>query len=140
MPPSPFRTTSVLREAGRHDRHRETEAAEFSDIYKLDVLPILTNRPNQREDLNDQVFKTRREKYNAVIAKIQEAHEKDNLVLAGTASVDASETVSRMLKRAKIPHTVLNAKMHMQEAEIIAAAGQRGGHHLHQHGGPGHRH
>ncbi|MBK1827575.1 preprotein translocase subunit SecA [Haloferula rosea] len=104
----------------------ETEAAEFSDIYKLDVLPIPTNRPNQREDLNDQVFKTRREKYNAVIKKIQEAHEKGQPVLAGTASVEASETVSRMLKRAKIPHTVLNAKMHMQEAEIIAAAGQRG--------------
>jgi len=104
----------------------ETEAAEFSDIYKLDVLPIPTNQPNQREDLNDQVFKTRREKYNAVIKMIEEAHKKGQPVLAGTASVEASETVSRMLKRAKIPHTVLNAKMHMQEAEIIAAAGQRG--------------
>ncbi|MGB6219827.1 preprotein translocase subunit SecA [Haloferula sp.] len=105
----------------------ETEAAEFSDIYKLDVLPIPTNRPNTREDLNDQVFKTRREKYNAVIAKIQEAHAKGQPVLVGTASVDASETVSRMLKRAKIPHSVLNAKYHMQEAEIISNAGQRGG-------------
>ncbi|MCH7225338.1 preprotein translocase subunit SecA [Haloferula sp. A504] len=104
----------------------ETEAAEFHDIYKLDVLPIPTNRPNQRKDLNDQVFKTRREKYNAVIAKIKEAHEKGQPVLVGTASVDASETVSRMLKRSKIPHTVLNAKFHMQEAEIIMAAGQKG--------------
>jgi preprotein translocase subunit SecA len=104
----------------------ETEAAEFSDIYKLDVLPIPANRPNQRKDLNDQVFKTRREKYNAVIKKIEEAHAKGQPVLVGTASVDASETVSRMLKRSKIPHTVLNAKFHMQEAEIVAQAGQRG--------------
>ncbi|WP_035616216.1 preprotein translocase subunit SecA [Haloferula sp. BvORR071] len=104
----------------------ETEAAEFSDIYKLDVLPIPANRPNQRHDLNDQVFKTRREKYNAVIKKIEEAHAKGQPVLVGTASVDASETVSRMLKRSKIPHTVLNAKMHMQEAEIVSKAGQRG--------------
>ena len=104
----------------------ETDAAEFHDIYKLDVLPIPTNRPNQREDLNDQVFKTRREKYNAVITKIQEAHDKGQPVLVGTASVEASETVSRMLKRVKIPHNVLNAKFHMQEAEIITAAGQRG--------------
>ena len=105
----------------------ETEAAEFSDIYKLDVLPIPANRPNQRTDHNDQVFKTRREKYNAVIKKIEEAHAKGQPVLVGTASVDASETVSRMLKRSKIPHTVLNAKYHRQEAEIIAKAGQRGG-------------
>lgn len=104
----------------------ETEAAEFHDIYKLDVLPIPTNRPNQREDLNDQVFKTRREKYNAAINKIQEAHQKGQPVLVGTASVEASETVSRLLKRAKVPHTVLNAKYHMQEAEIVAAAGQKG--------------
>jgi preprotein translocase subunit SecA len=104
----------------------ETEAAEFSDIYKLDVLPIPTNRPNQRKDRNDQVFKTRREKYNAVIKTIEEAHAKGQPVLVGTASVEASETVSRMLKRSKIPHTVLNAKYHRQEAEIVANAGQRG--------------
>ncbi|MCW1883500.1 preprotein translocase subunit SecA [Luteolibacter flavescens] len=104
----------------------ETEAAEFSDIYKLDVLPIPANRPNRRKDENDQVFKTRREKYNAVIKKIEDAHAKGQPVLVGTASVDASETVSRMLKRSKIPHTVLNAKFHMQEAEIVANAGQRG--------------
>ena len=103
----------------------ETEAAEFSDIYKLDVLPIPTNRPNTRVDLNDQVFKTRREKFNAVVKKIADAHAKGQPVLVGTASVDASETLSRMLKREKIEHAVLNAKYHRQEAEIIANAGQR---------------
>jgi preprotein translocase subunit SecA len=104
----------------------ETEAAEFSDIYKLDVLPIPTNQLNRRVDLNDQVFKTRREKFNAVVKKIAEAHEKGQPVLVGTASVDASETLSRLLKREKIEHQVLNAKYHRQEAEIIANAGQRG--------------
>ena len=104
----------------------ETEAAEVSDIYNLDVLPIPTNEPNQREDFNDQVFKTRREKYNAVITSIKKSHEKGQPVLVGTASVDASETLSRMLKRAKIPHAVLNAKYHRQEAEIITRAGQKG--------------
>ncbi|MBK1833809.1 preprotein translocase subunit SecA [Roseibacillus ishigakijimensis] len=104
----------------------ETEAAEFKDIYNLDVLPIPTNRPNQRIDENDQVFKTRREKYNAVVTKIKEAHDKGQPVLCGTASVESSETLSRMLKRAKIPHKVLNAKFHRQEAEIVQAAGQRG--------------
>ncbi len=104
----------------------ETEAAEFHDIYRLDVLPIPTNRPNQRKDENDQVFKTRREKFNAVIAKIQEAHEKGQPVLCGTASVESSQTLARMLQRAKIPHAVLNAKFHEQEAEIVSRAGQPG--------------
>ena len=104
----------------------ETEAAEFSDIYHLDVLPIPTNQPNKRIDLNDQVFKTRREKFNAVVKKIAEAHEKGQPVLVGTASVEASETLSRLLKREKIEHQVLNAKYHRQEAEIIAQAGRRG--------------
>ncbi len=104
----------------------ETEAAEFHDIYKLDVLPIPTNVPNIRIDHNDQVFKTRREKYNAVVAKIQEAHDRGQPVLVGTASVDASELLGKMLKRAKIPCNILNAKYHRQEAEIIANAGQRG--------------
>ncbi len=104
----------------------ETEAAEFHDIYRLDVLPIPTNRPNQRIDDNDQVFKTRREKFNAVIQKIEAAHTTGQPVLVGTASVDASETLARMLKRAKIPHTVLNAKFHAQEAEIVSLAGQKG--------------
>ncbi|MCP5537775.1 MAG: preprotein translocase subunit SecA [Akkermansiaceae bacterium] len=104
----------------------ETEAAEFHDIYKLDVLPIPTNVPNIRIDHNDQVFKTRREKYNAVVAKIQEAHDRGQPVLVGTASVDASELLGKMLKRAKIPCNILNAKYHRQEAEIIANAGQKG--------------
>ena len=104
----------------------ETEAAEFHDIYRLDVLPIPTNAPNVRKDENDQVFKTRREKFNAVIAKIQEAHDKGQPVLCGTASVESSQTLARMLQRAKIPHSVLNAKFHEQEAEIVSNAGQPG--------------
>ena len=104
----------------------ETEASEFHDIYKLDVAVIPTNRPVQRKDLNDLIFKTRREKYNAVVQEIQRMHAKGQPVLVGTASVEASELVSRMLKREKIPHTVLNAKYHMQEAEIVARAGLRG--------------
>lgn len=104
----------------------ETDAAEFHDIYRLDVLPIPTNRPVKRIDQNDSIFKTRREKYNAVIEMIKERHAKGQPVLVGTASVEASETVSRMLKLQKIPHSVLNAKYHRQEAEIVARAGHRG--------------
>jgi preprotein translocase subunit SecA len=104
----------------------ETEAAEFHDIYRLDVLPIPTNQPNCRVDENDQVFKTRREKFNAVVSKIEEAHAKGQPCLVGTASVESSETLARMLKRAKIPHSVLNAKFHEQEAEIVSLAGQLG--------------
>jgi preprotein translocase subunit SecA len=104
----------------------ETDASEFHDIYGLDVLTIPTNQPVKRIDQNDSIFKTRREKYNAAIAMIRERHAKGQPLLVGTASVDASETVSRMLKLQKIPHSVLNAKYHRQEAEIIARAGQRG--------------
>ncbi|MCX6875986.1 MAG: preprotein translocase subunit SecA [Verrucomicrobia bacterium] len=104
----------------------ETEAAEFTDIYRLDVLPIPTNKPNIRIDDNDQIFKTRREKFNAVVAKIEQAHASGQPVLVGTASVESSETLARILKRAKIPHSVLNAKFHEQEAGIVALAGQRG--------------
>ncbi len=104
----------------------ETEAAEFHDIYKLDVLPIPTNKPCIRKDANDLIFKTRREKFNAVVAKIQELHAKGQPILIGTASVDASETLSRMLQRVKIPHEVLNAKNHQREAEIISLAGKKG--------------
>lgn len=104
----------------------ETEAAEFHDIYKLDVLPIPTNRPCIREDQNDLIFKSRREKFNAVVNKIKDLHAKGQPILIGTASVDASETLSRMLKRAGIPHEVLNAKNHQREAEIVALAGKRG--------------
>ncbi|MBV9878323.1 MAG: preprotein translocase subunit SecA [Verrucomicrobia bacterium] len=104
----------------------ETEANEFHDIYKLDVVVIPTNRPCVRKDFNDRIYKTRREKYNAVIDEIKNCYAKGQPVLVGTASVDASELVSRMLKREKIPHNVLNAKYHRQEAEIVARAGQRG--------------
>jgi preprotein translocase subunit SecA len=104
----------------------ETEAAEFHDIYKLDVNMIPTNRPVRRTDNNDRIYKTRREKYNAVIKEIRDAHAKGEPVLVGSVSVEASELLSRMLKREKIPHNVLNAKFHMQEAEIVARAGQPG--------------
>jgi preprotein translocase subunit SecA len=104
----------------------ETEAAEFHDIYQLDVLPIPTHRPNIRIDGNDLIYRTRREKYNAVIEKIRESHAVGQPVLVGTASVEASETLSRMLKRAGVAHTVLNAKFHELEAAIITRAGERG--------------
>ena len=104
----------------------ETAAAEFHDIYQLDVLPIPTHRPNCRIDEPDQVFRTRREKFLAVIRRIEQAHAEGQPVLVGTASVEASETLSRMLKRERIPHTVLNAKHHEREAAIVARAGQRG--------------
>ena len=103
----------------------ETEANEFKDIYGMSVMVIPTNRPNIRKDENDIIFKTRREKYNAVIEEIEDAHKRGQPCLVGTVSVDASEVLSRMLRRAKIPHSVLNAKYHAQEAEIVARAGQR---------------
>ncbi|MFL6539471.1 MAG: preprotein translocase subunit SecA, partial [Chthoniobacterales bacterium] len=104
----------------------ETEAAEFHDIYKLDVNSIPTNRPIARKDENDRIYKTRREKYNAVINEIKDRHAKNQPVLVGTVSVEASELLSRMLKREKVPHNVLNAKYHRQEAEIVQRAGQPG--------------
>ncbi len=104
----------------------ETEVNEFHDIYRLDVNVIPTNRQVKRLDENDRIYKTRREKYNAAIEAIKEAHGKGQPVLVGTASVEASELMSRMLKLQKIPHTVLNAKFHMQEAEIVARAGLKG--------------
>ena len=104
----------------------ETEVNEFHDIYKLDVTVIPTNRPVKRIDQNDRIYKTRREKYNAVITEIKASYAKGQPVLVGTASVEASELVSRMLKREKVPHTVLNAKYHMQEAEIVQRAGLPG--------------
>ncbi|HEX2746774.1 MAG TPA: preprotein translocase subunit SecA, partial [Verrucomicrobiales bacterium] len=104
----------------------ETEASEFHDIYKLDLLIVPTNRPIQRKDNNDKIYKTRREKYNAVIELIKARHETGQPMLIGTASVDASETLSRMMRGAKIPHQVLNAKNHRAEAGIVAQAGQKG--------------
>ncbi|MGA8657250.1 MAG: preprotein translocase subunit SecA [Chthoniobacterales bacterium] len=104
----------------------ETEANEFHDIYKLDVVVIPTNRPCVRKDNNDRIYKTRREKYNAVLDEIKGCYAKGQPVLVGTASVEASELLSRMLKREKIAHNVLNAKYHRQEAEIVARAGLSG--------------
>jgi len=105
----------------------ETEASEFSEIYGLIVMVIPTHKPNIRKDLNDVVFKTRREKYNAVVKEIEAAHKAGQPVLVGTASVEASELLSRMLKRSNIVHSVLNAKFHEKEAEIVTNAGQKGG-------------
>ena len=104
----------------------ETEAAEFSDIYGLDLMVVPTNRPVQRIDMNDRIYKTRREKFNAVISMIKERHANGQPILVGTASVESSETLSRMMKREKIPHSVLNAKYHRQEAEIVQRAGLPG--------------
>ena len=104
----------------------ETESAEFFDIYKLDVTVIPTNRECVRDDLNDFVYKTKREKYNAVIDEITEMKNKRRPVLVGTTSVEVSETLSRMLKRKSIAHEVLNAKQHAKEAQIIENAGLPG--------------
>ena len=104
----------------------ETEVNEFHDVYKLGVAVIPTNRPCVRKDLNDLIYKTRREKFSAAIEEIRGAHAKGQPVLVGTVSVEQSEVLSRMLKREKIPHTVLNAKYHQQEAEIVSRAGQVG--------------
>ncbi len=104
----------------------ETEAEEFWQIYKLDVMVIPTNRPIRRIDFDDQIYRTRREKYKAIIDEIAELHAEGMPVLVGTISVEVSETLSRMLKREKIPHNVLNAKHHQQEAEIVRDAGREG--------------
>ena len=103
-----------------------TEASEFFAIYKMDVVEIPTNQPIRRIDYDDVVYRTRREKYNSVIDEIEELNGKRQPILIGTTSVDASETLSRMLKRRGIKHNVLNAKFHQQESEIIAKAGQPG--------------
>ena len=106
----------------------ETEAEEFGEIYDLDVVVVPTNEPVRRDDKDDLVFKTKREKYNAVIDKVQEYHDRGQPVLVGSASVEVSEQISRMLKRAGIRHNVLNAKQDRAkaEAEIVAEAGQQG--------------
>ena len=104
----------------------ETEASEFWEIYKLDVVVIPTNRPIIRDDRNDLVFKTAREKFNAVIDEIVNLREAGRPVLVGTTSVDISEKLSRMLQLKGIPHNVLNAKQHQREAEVVAEAGKPG--------------
>ena len=101
-----------------------TEAGEFWDIYKLDVVEVPTNRPVIRKDMNDRVYRTQREKYNAVIAEVIRMRNSGRPVLVGTTSVEISELLSRMLSLNKIPHQVLNAKLHQKEADIVALAGQ----------------
>jgi preprotein translocase subunit SecA len=104
----------------------ETEAGELWDIYKLDVVVIPTNRPIARIDMNDRVYKTKREKYKAVIEEIEAMVKIGRPVLVGTTSVEISEMLSKMLSMRKIPHNVLNAKLHQKEAEIVANAGLKG--------------
>jgi preprotein translocase subunit SecA len=104
----------------------ETEATEFQDIYRLAVQVIPTNQPCIRVDRNDSIFKTRRDKFTAVVKEIEEANKRGQPVLVGTVSVESSEVLSRMLKRTGVIHAVLNAKFHQQEAEIVSRAGQRG--------------
>ncbi len=103
----------------------ETEAGEFWDIYKLDVVVIPTNRPISRNDMNDRVYKTKREKYKAVIEEIEKMVNEGRPVLVGTTSVEISEMLSKMLAMRKIEHSVLNAKLHQKEADIVAQAGQK---------------
>jgi preprotein translocase subunit SecA len=104
----------------------ETEEGEFFQIYKLEVVVIPTNKPVTREDLDDAIYKTKREKYNAVIDELEELRKQGRPVLVGTTSVEVSETISRMLKRKGMQHNVLNAKQHQREAEIVAHAGEIG--------------
>jgi preprotein translocase subunit SecA len=104
----------------------ETEEGEFFEIYKLAVVVVPTNKPVVRDDQDDAVYRTKREKLNSVIEKIEELRKEGRPVLVGTTSVDVSETLSRMLKRKGIPHNVLNAKQHQREAEIVAHAGEVG--------------
>ena len=118
-----------------------TEADEFFEIYKLGVVEVPTNMPVIRKDHDDQVFRTAREKYEAIVEEIKRAHEAGQPILVGTTSIEKSEPLSEMLKEAKVPHNVLNARYHEQEAQIIAEAGVPGrGDDRHQHGRPRHRH
>ncbi len=105
----------------------ETEEHEFHQIYNLDVMVIPTNRPVVRDDRNDLIFRTKREKYNAILDEIERLHRLELPVLVGTTNVEVSETLSRMLKRRGMTHNVLNAKQHQRESEIVAEAGQAGG-------------
>ena len=104
----------------------ETEESEFYEIYKLEVVVVPTNRPIVRDDRDDLVFRTKREKYNAVIDEITRLQENGNPILVGTTSVEVSELLSRLLKQRRIEHNVLNAKQHQREAEVVAAAGKPG--------------
>ena len=103
-----------------------TQEQEFRDIYGMDVVEIPTNKPVIRQDLEDAVYKTKKEKYHAVVEEVKKAHAKGQPVLVGTITIDISEEISRLLKREGIPHNVLNAKFHEKEAEIVADAGRHG--------------
>src|SRR2546425_4508120 len=104
----------------------ETEETEFFQIYGLEVVVIPTNRPVRRVDKHDLIYKTRSEKYKAILDEVERQHERGLPILVGTVNVDVSETLSRMLKRRGLRHEVLNAKYHEREAEIVAQAGQAG--------------
>jgi preprotein translocase subunit SecA len=104
----------------------DTEAVEFSQIYDLEVVSIPTHKPMVRQDFPDSIFRTQQEKYGAIVEDIRELHKKGQPVLVGTISIEKSELLSRMLKKAGVPHNVLNAKQHEREAEIIAEAGHKG--------------
>jgi len=104
----------------------ETEADEFYQIYKMEVIVVPTNVPVIRDDMNDIIYKTKREKYNAIINDVEEKHKQGRPILIGTVTVEVSEVLSRLMKRRKIPHNVLNAKQHQREAEIVAGAGIKG--------------
>ena len=104
----------------------ETEAGEFNDIYKLDVVVVPTNRPIRRVDANDVMFRTQREKFKAIIDDVTERHSRGQPVLIGTVAVETSEILSRLFREAGVPHNVLNAKNHAREAEIVSLAGQKG--------------
>jgi preprotein translocase subunit SecA len=102
----------------------DTEAYEFQEIYGLETVVIPPNKPVIRQDENDLVYKTAKEKYDAVIADIRDCHERGQPVLVGTTSIENSELLSQLLTQAKLPHQVLNAKQHAKEAEIVAQAGR----------------
>jgi preprotein translocase subunit SecA len=104
----------------------ETEEGEFFQIYTLEVMVIPTNRPVRRVDGHDLIYRTRREKYNAIIDEIKRQHDRGLPILVGTTSVEVSETLARMLKRRGLRHEVLNAKQHQREAEIVTQAGRSG--------------
>ena len=104
----------------------DTEAEEFGNIYNLDVIVIPTNEPMIREDFPDLIYKTEKGKFNAALKEIEELHKKGQPALVGTISIEKSEVLSHMLKKKGIPHSVLNAKYHEKEAEIIAQAGRSG--------------
>ena len=103
-----------------------TEAGEFWEIYKLDVMEIPTNRPIARDDRHDLIYKTKREKYNAIIEEVTDLSKAGRPVLIGTTSVEISELLSKLLSVRKVPHNVLNAKLHKKEADIVAEAGNAG--------------